>query len=297
MKRIIACVILLTFALAFCAGCARNGSINVDTNTVDVMAPYSKDVNRTASPYQPVTPEPTEEPTPVPTPAPTPTPTEQEHKGGENGRRIYLTFDDGPNANTGRTLEILSSYGIKATFFTVGLCVDSNPNYTKRIVEEGHLLACHTYSHDLNSIYKSTDAFLNDIAKWRSSVTKAVGWDAGSYYLRFPGGTTNTVIGGRSNRGPFVDAAHAAGYHIYDWTMGTNDKWLAGNTQHLPVTQYLWNSYVDTYNMFVNTDKPLIILIHDDVNESLDILPRIIEDLIAKGCSFGTVDELPDFLM
>lgn len=297
MKRVLVWVLIAAFALAFCVGCGKrpvyDGSmidVDVSSGTVSVV---------TAAPFAEPTAEPTLEPTAEPTSAPTmaPTPRPTENKGQENGRRIFLTFDDGPNANTGRTLDILNSYGIKATFFTVGMCVERHPDYTKRIVQEGHLLACHTYSHDLNSIYKSTDAFIADIAKWRSVVTKAVGWDAGSYYLRFPGGTTNTVIGGRSGRGPYVDAAHAAGYRIYDWTMGTNDKWLSGNTQHLPVTEYLWQSYRSTYEMFVNTNKPLIILIHDDVDESLEILPRIIEDLISKGCSFGTVNELSDFLM
>ena len=298
MKRASALVLILVFAFAFCFGCAQKAPSGEQTVVIvipvdgGVVVSAEPDIQSTAEPFKP-----TPEPTPVPTAEPTPKPTEQEHKGGENGRRIFLTFDDGPNANTGKTLDILNSYGIKATFFTVGMCVERHPDYTKRIVNEGHLLACHTYSHDLNSIYKSTDAFLADVSKWRSVVTKAVGWDAGSYYLRFPGGTTNTAIGGRSGRGPYVDAVHAAGYHIYDWTMGTNDKWLAGNTEHLPVKEYLWQSYKSTYDMFVNTDKPMIILIHDDVNESVDILARMIEDLLSNGCSFGTVDELSDFLM
>lgn len=294
MKRALALIFVLVFALAICVGCGKktvDGDEYVYIHTKPTAeAELCTPVPATEEP----TPAPTEEPTPVPTAAPT----EPEQKGGSDGRRVYLTFDDGPNANTGRTLDILNSYGVKATFFTVGMCVERNPEYTKRIVNEGHLLACHTYSHDLNSIYKSTDAFLADIAKWRRVVINAVGWDAGTYYLRFPGGTTNTTIGGRNGRAPFVNAARAAGYHIYDWTMGTNDKWLAGNKDHLPVAEYLWNSYLDTYDMFVNTGKPLIILIHDDVSENLDILPRMIEDLMSKGCTFGTVDELgSDFLM
>jgi peptidoglycan/xylan/chitin deacetylase (PgdA/CDA1 family) len=122
-----------------------------------------------------------------------------------------------------------------------------------------------------------------------------VGYDAGAYVIRFPGGSTSA--GGRSGRGAYLDALHAAGYHAFDWNLGLNDKWLAGNTDHLPVYDYLWKSYCETYAMYKNS-KVMILIIHDTEPESVRLLPRILEDLVSKGYEFGLLDELDeDYLM
>ena len=299
MKRVFAWVFVAVFALAFCVGCHRSTEeVIVPVHTSPKQTDWqeaSADLTEAPSalPSESATPKPTAAPTAEPTAAPT-----EEYKGSPDGRKVYLTFDDGPTAATATTLDILASYGIKATFFTVGQFVDYNPNITKRIADEGHLLACHTYSHDFNIIYQSPDAFLSDVAKWRRAVISAVGYDAGSYCLRFPGGSNNSSAGGSSGRVAYLNALHAAGYRAYDWNLGFNDKWIAGNTEGLSKKEYFWQSYHNTYEMWVSTDKPLIFLIHDDVPESVELLPALIEDLIAKGCSFGTVNELgSDYLL
>jgi len=86
----------------------------------------------------------------------------------------YLTFDDGPYYSTDKVLEILDKYKIKATFFTIGLnkdiCYD-NKNYScektyKKIVDKGHTIANHTYSHAIFSgLYGSTDLFMIQVKK------------------------------------------------------------------------------------------------------------------------------------
>ena len=251
----------------------------------------------TAAPFVPseeptafATSEPTEMPTPVATAVPT-----QAVNPMPAGKKIYLTFDDGPTKNTPTVLDILKRYNAKATFFTIGRMVEKNPNTLKRIYEEGHLIACHTMTHDLKIIYASPQAFLNDVADWREAVKAAIGSDVGSYCYRFPGGSPSA--GGRKGRGAYVEAMHGAGYLGFDWNMGLNDAWLQGNTENLPVIDYLWDTYEETYSWYKNTE-PLILIIHDTCNESVELLPRILEDLIAKGFEFGLVDELTeDYLM
>ena len=286
MKRVFAAILTVVFTLAFFAGCNEKLPEN---DPVVVIVPATQPPAATPAPTA------TPEPTPVPTPVPT------EYKGSDpqpSSKRIYLTFDDCPTQSTAEVLDILARYGIKGTFFTVGFCVEYNPDIAKRIVNEGHLLACHTYSHDFPTIYSSPDAFMKDVAKWRSTVTKAIGWDAGSYYVRFPGGSNNSSVGGRDGRGAYLNALHAAGYRAYDWNCGFNDTWLAGNTSGLPVKDYFWQSYKLSVAQFENSGKPIIFLIHDDADESVELLPALIEDLMARGYSFGTVDELgSDYLM
>lgn len=65
-----------------------------------------------------------------------------------NDTRIALTFDDGPHSVfTPRVLDVLRARGIKATFFVVGRHVRRHPELARRIVEEGHEVACHADSH------------------------------------------------------------------------------------------------------------------------------------------------------
>lgn len=62
---------------------------------------------------------------------------------------IALTYDDGPSHYTPKLLELLSEYGVRATFFVNGyhLRLDGRAKYLKRAHEEGHQIASHTYIH------------------------------------------------------------------------------------------------------------------------------------------------------
>jgi peptidoglycan-N-acetylglucosamine deacetylase len=69
-------------------------------------------------------------------------------KGANKSKSIFLTFDDGPHKiHTPAILNLLKIYQIKATFFVVGRSLRENMDIGRRIVDEGHLLGGHTYSH------------------------------------------------------------------------------------------------------------------------------------------------------
>ncbi|MBO4563731.1 MAG: polysaccharide deacetylase family protein [Clostridia bacterium] len=292
IKRLFSALLAFVFAAALLplAGCREKPGPSGPVDITDDVEAYmtAAPATETPEPTQEPTLEPTEEPTPEPTAAPT------ENAGK---RKVYLTIDDGPNSATPEVLDILKEYGIKATFFTIGHCIKAYPATAKRIVEEGHLLACHTDSHNFDIIYSGPEAFVQDVAKWRQTVINAIGYDAGAYVYRFPGGSTNSSVGGRKGRTAYVEAMNREGYIAMDWNLGLNDKWLAGNTDHLPIEDYLWLSYTQTYAMFKNTD-PLILIIHDTEPATLRVLPKVLDDLISKGFEFGLCDELSsDYLM
>ena len=68
-------------------------------------------------------------------------------------KSVFLTFDDGPHArHTARILNILKKYKIKATFFLVGKQVKKYPYLASRIVQEGHDVGNHTYTHPMSPI-------------------------------------------------------------------------------------------------------------------------------------------------
>jgi len=78
---------------------------------------------------------------------------------------VYLTFDDGPEGEiTDYVLDVLKEYNAKATFFCKGENVVNNKEQFQRIIDEGHAVANHTYSH-INSFYTPTKEYVNDVYK------------------------------------------------------------------------------------------------------------------------------------
>lgn len=70
------------------------------------------------------------------------------NKGITEEKIVALTFDDGPYpGTTDEVLEILKEHDIKATFFVIGKDVEANPDETTAIIDAGHELGNHSYSH------------------------------------------------------------------------------------------------------------------------------------------------------
>ena len=90
---------------------------------------------------------------------------EEKIEAGESDRKIaYLTFDDGPYKLTDKVLDILKENNIKATFFCIGK-TEVDDKY-QRIVNEGHVLANHTYSHAITKgLYNSVESFISQTTK------------------------------------------------------------------------------------------------------------------------------------
>ena len=76
---------------------------------------------------------------------------------------IYLTFDDGPSANTEALLDVLAEYGVKATFFITGQYEGDKEGLLQEIDAEGHTLGLHTYYHMYDEIYSYSEAFFDDL--------------------------------------------------------------------------------------------------------------------------------------
>ena len=140
-----------------------------------------------------------------------------------NGKSIaYLTFDDGPSSITHSVLDILKKYNVKATFFVI-----NSGNYNKatlqREVNEGHTIGLHAYDHNYAIAYKDDNSYLDGIDKLRAKVKADTGFD--SHYIRFPGGSSNT-ISKRYSKGimsRITKTAKQRGYKYYDWNVDDDD--------------------------------------------------------------------------
>src|SRR4051812_10062814 len=67
---------------------------------------------------------------------------------GRGSKRLALTFDDGPNdPHTRQLLDVLAKHQVKATFFVIGKFVKQRPDIVRAVVDAGHVIGNHTYSH------------------------------------------------------------------------------------------------------------------------------------------------------
>jgi peptidoglycan/xylan/chitin deacetylase (PgdA/CDA1 family) len=101
---------------------------------------------------------------------------------------VILTFDDGPRPETTpQILDALAAACVKATFFMVGRMVDKSPDLVRRVAQEGHVIATHSWSHKKLDEMDREEA-VRDVAKGVASVRTALGsrGDAAKPLFRFP---------------------------------------------------------------------------------------------------------------
>lgn len=203
-------------------------------------------------------------------------------------RTVCLTFDDGPSPNTEKILAVLEEHGVPATFFVTAQGV--NEEYlpqTAQIVAQGHQLALHSASHDYKKIYASTTAFWLDIKELRQALAPYVAVED-IRWLRFPGGSTNTVshrYGGRGIMKKLIAEAEEKGYHWIDWNVSAEDA----TTKHPDAAQILENIQHDARDR-----DTCVVLMHDTkaTGQTVKALPDIIEWFQGEGYTFCTVEQM-----
>ncbi|WP_313129109.1 polysaccharide deacetylase family protein [Anaerocolumna sp.] len=109
----------------------------------------------------------------------------------DSSKTVYLTFDDGPSKYTADILDMLDTYNVKATFFVIGKTDKHSREMYKRIIDEGHSLGMHSYSHVYDEIYNSLEDFEKDFTKLSDLLYDTTGYIPSLY--RFPGGSGNSV--------------------------------------------------------------------------------------------------------
>lgn len=203
---------------------------------------------------------------------------------GEEGKRVFLTFDDGPTKEvTPKVLDILKKYNIKATFFVLGSRVKENPDIVKRAYQEGHYIANHSYSHKYSSIYKSANNVLDEYNKTENAIRDAIGdADYSSNLFRFPGG---------SYGGPYEKVKKKArkqlkkqGIAYLDWSALTYDA-EGANTK-----KKILKNLKDTMNGWNN----VVVLMHDAADKYItyESLEDVIIYLKEKGYAFKNMYDL-----
>ncbi len=196
-----------------------------------------------------------------------------------NAGIVYLTFDDGPSGtgSTEKILNILKQENVKATFFVTS----SGPDYLiKREYDEGHAIALHTSTHDYSKVYKSVDAFFEDLNTVKSRVKRITGLDA--TIIRFPGGSNNTVSN-NYNYGIMdilTKEVLNRGYNYFDWNI------TSGDSGECTTSSCVYNNVVNR----LSRQKVNMILMHDIKMFTANALSDIIKYCKNNGYTFKIID-------
>lgn len=205
-------------------------------------------------------------------------------------KQVCLTFDDGPSSNTQPLLDILAREKVPATFFVCAQ--DINQEYlplVRTIRQQGHQVAMHSATHRYATIYRSPEAFWQDIKNLRQALEPYLSLEDLTW-LRFPGGSTNTVshkYGGSGIMKTLKAQTEEKGWHWIDWNVCGEDA----TASHPDADRILRNIQEDAEDL-----TTCVVLLHDTkaTGETVKALPQIIGWFREKGYTFCTVEQLAE---
>mgnify|MGYP004452043803 FL=1 len=180
---------------------------------------------------------------------------------------IALTFDDGPKAGvTDWLLDELEKRNVKVTFFLIGSQADlpENREIIRRMAEDGHQIGCHTYHH-VQMTTLSENQQKQEILQWYQVVSGIIG--DFSYAVRPPYGCVNNAV------------CRSLNVPVILWSVDTED-WTGKSAGE--IADYVISEAKDGD----------IILLHDIFEESVQGAVMALDDLMRRGYTFVTVNDL-----
>ena len=202
-------------------------------------------------------------------------------RGGEyiaDDATIYLTFDDGPSDRTAEILNILAEKDVKATFFTVYSGTDSAQELMRRIVNEGHTIAVHSYTHRYSEIYASVEAYLTDFYSQWTYIHDVTG--VYPTIFRFPGGSINAYNGNIYQ--DIITEMTRRGFTYYDWNVSSADAGTVTLTKE---------EITESVLAQCETKMRSVVLMHDSNGKVSTVasLDGLIDTLREKGYTFDRI--------
>lgn len=212
-------------------------------------------------------------------------------------KEVYLTFDDGPHPpETERVLDVLREHGARATFFLIGFKVSGNEAVLRRMLEEGHALGLHTYSHAGTFPLLSFDKMLADVNEGKRAVESVAGKKISLF--RPPFGVTNPTI---------AKVVRTLRLQTVGWDVRSFDTMFCKSSKHsckqsgysckqseysckqsgysCKQSEHDW--YVPVVERIMKQVRPgSVILLHDRLDGASELLALLLDSLAASGYDF-----------
>ncbi|HSP41104.1 MAG TPA: polysaccharide deacetylase family protein [Gillisia sp.] len=186
----------------------------------------------------------------------------------EEDDRIALTFDDGPVENTLKILAVLDKYHVKASFFCIGKNIEKNPEIFKLILEKGHFIGNHTYTHTRVMGFLSARKLVEEITKCDEVCRKIGGITPVTF--RPPFG----IINPQTKR-----ALASTGHVVIGWNIRSYDAIIKSETVVLK-------------HVLGNIKPGDVILMHDTNEQTVEILEQLLLFLRSNNLRPVRVDTL-----
>lgn len=191
--------------------------------------------------------------------------------GDEAQKTLYITFDAGfENGNTAQILDALKKHGVKATFFLVGNYFETQPELVRRMVEEGHTVGNHTYSHPDMSEIADRERFLTELQKNETLYKEITGKEMPKLY--------------RPPQGKFAEEnlkmAQELGYSTVFWSLAYVD-WY---TEDQPTKEQAFSK------LLPRVHDGAVVLLHSTSSTNAQILDELLTKWEEMGYSFGDLE-------
>ncbi len=190
------------------------------------------------------------------------------HRHPAKRKEIALTFDDGPAKMTQQILDLLAAEGVQATFFSIGKHAKARPDTVQRWEKEGHAIGNHSYEHGFNFDWKSAAAMKAEIDETNTVIESITG--KRPLLFRPPYGVTNPNL---------AKAIRKSGMYSIGWNIRSFDT-KAKNPEQL------------LNRILSRLQGGDIILLHDSMAITTQILTPLIHAARQKGFTFVRVDQL-----
>ncbi len=191
------------------------------------------------------------------------------HNYNISGNHVAITFDDGPNLEfTPKVLSILKDYNAKATFFLIGKNAEKNPDLVQRILNEGHAIGNHSYSHSKIFGFFSSKKVASELKQTNSILKKITGKEVKLF--RPPFGVTNPNI---------KNALRRTGHQSIGWSKRSYD------TTNISAEKIF-------KRITANLKKGDIILLHDSSAKTVAVLEQLLLFLQSHKLQSVPVDRL-----
>lgn len=182
--------------------------------------------------------------------------------------KMALTFDDGPHPLTNKVLDLLKKYDMKATFFCIGKEVEKYPEIVQRIINEGHEIGNHTFTHSKQMGFKSTNEVYNETQQCSKTVQEITGKEM--VFFRPPFGVTNPSI---------AKAVQLSNMKVIGWSIRSLDT--------------VAKSSEDILNRILSkVKKGDVVLLHDNRELTIKTLEQLLIQLQNKNLKSVTISEL-----
>ncbi len=193
--------------------------------------------------------------------------------GDSQQQVIYLTFDAGyENGYTEKILDVLARHQAPAAFFLVGNYIESSPELVRRMIDEGHTVGNHTYSHPDIEKVTSKEAFAEELVRLEQLFEETTGEKMSRFY-RPPQGKYS-----QDN----LELAKTLGYTTVLWSLAYVD-WYVDDQ---PTAQEAFDKLIPRIH------NGAVVLLHSTSQTNADILDELLTRWEEMGYSFGTLDQL-----